>query len=179
MQIKFNFKNFEPSDHLREYAHSRFEKLSKYLTGKDNPELQVNFEVEKYRHIIEAILTAKNLHLSATEESEDMYASVDMVLDKLEAQVKKIREKAKDRHKNKKSVRMDVIKLSQEEGKSPVPVIEKTDHFEPKPMSVEEAALQLDTLNYEFLVFLNAENERVNVIYKRKDGNFGLIDPGI
>ncbi|WP_456325198.1 ribosome hibernation-promoting factor, HPF/YfiA family [Desulfonauticus submarinus] len=177
MQIKFNFKNFEPSDHLKSYAQTRFEKLAKYLSKNDSPELQVNFEVEKYRHIIEAILTAKNLHISATEENEDMYASIDLVLDKLEAQVRKIREKIKDRHKNKTKVRMDIIKFNKEEKSGPI--IEKTDHFEPKPMSVEEAALQLEALKYEFLVFLNAESERVNVIYKRKDGNFGLIDPGM
>ncbi|MDQ7032689.1 MAG: ribosome-associated translation inhibitor RaiA [Desulfonauticus sp.] len=175
MEIKFNFKNFEPSEHLKNYAQTRFSKLSKYISDKDNLKLEVNFEVEKYRHIIEAILTAKNLHISAKEEHEDMYASVDLVLDKLEAQVKKLREKAKSKHRNK--VRMDVIQFNKEDKKGPV--IVETDHFEPKPMSVEEAALQLDTLNYEFLVFLNAEEERINVIYKRKDGNFGLIDPGI
>jgi len=179
MQIRFNFKNFEPSDHLKQYAQTRFSKLEKYFHPTDNPELQVNLEVEKYRQIVEAILTAKNTHLSAKEESEDMYSSIDLTLDKLDAQVRKVREKNKTKPKHK--VRMDVIRFEhkQDQDKQKLPVIVQTDHFEPKPMSIEEAVLQLDTLGYEFIVFLNADNERINVLYKRKDGNYGLIDPGV
>ncbi|MBT8763404.1 ribosome-associated translation inhibitor RaiA [Desulfohalobiaceae bacterium Ax17] len=181
MKIKFNFKNFEPSEHLKKYARTRLEKISKYIIDSENAELQVNLEVEKFRHIAEVILTGKNLHISANEESEDMYSSIDLIVDKVEAQVKKIRDKEKDRHKKKKgkSVRMDVISFSQSESGQKEPVIVQTDQYEPKPMSVEEAAMQLDTLNYDFLVFLNADTERVNVIYRRKNGDFGLIDPGI
>jgi putative sigma-54 modulation protein len=180
MEIKFTFKNFEPSEHLKKYARTRFEKISKYMLDSENADLQVNLEVEKFRQIAEVILTAKNLHLSATEESEDMYSTIDLVLDKLEAQVKKVREKVKDRHKKRKEkpVRMDVISFSKGETGKKEPVIVQTDHYEPKPMSVEEAAMQLESLNYEFLVFLNADTERVNVIYRRKNGDFGLIDPG-
>jgi putative sigma-54 modulation protein len=182
MKIKFNFKNFEPSNHLKEYAHERFMKLSKYLPDSENAELQINMEVEKFRHIADVTLTGKDVHLSATEESEDMYSSVDFSQDKLEAQLRKVRDKIKDKRKKGKgkSVRMDVISFSESEAGEREPVVEKTDHYEPKPMSVDEAAMQLDTLNYEFLVFINAEaGERVNVIYRRKNGDFGLIDPGI
>ncbi|WP_457571082.1 ribosome hibernation-promoting factor, HPF/YfiA family [Desulfovulcanus sp.] len=180
MKIKFTFKNFEPSDHLKKYAQTRLEKISKYIADSENAELQVNLEVEKFRHIAEVILTGKNLHISANEESEDMYSTIDLILDKLEAQVKKVRDKVKDRHKKKKekAVRMDVISFSQSESGRKEPVIVQTDLYEPKPMSVEEAAMQLDTLNYDFLVFINADAERVNVIYRRKNGDFGLIDPG-
>lgn len=181
MKIKFNFKNFEPSEHLKKYARERYEKLSKYLHDTDVAELQVNLEVEKFRHIAEVILTAKDMHISATEETEDMYSTVDLSLDKLEAQLRRQREKVKDKKKKirEKQVRMDIINFGPVESGQRETRIVATDLYEPKPMSLEEAAMQLGTLNYEFLVFLNSETDRVNVVYKRKNGDFGLIDPGM
>jgi len=181
MQIKFNFKNFEPSEHLKKYARDRFEKLSRYMTDNHAAELQVNMEVEKFRHIAECILTGKDIHISANEETEDMYSTVDLSLDKLEAQLKKQRDKSKDKKKKarEKQVRMDIVSFtSSEEGEREQRIV-ATDQYEPKPMALEEAAMQLETLGYDFLVFLNAETERVNVVYRRKDGDFGFIDPGV
>lgn len=181
MNISFNFKNFEPSDHLRQYARRRFEKLSKYFYEKEEGtmELQVNLSVEKFRHLAEVVLTGKNVHISANEETEDMYSTVDLVLDKLETQVKKLREKSKKiRRPDKKTVQMEFISFSDSDGGERSRTIVARDHYEPKPMSVDEAAMQLDNLNYEFLVFRNSETERINVIYHRKSGDFGLIDPG-
>lgn len=180
MRIVFNFKNFDPSDHLRKYARDRFGKLAKYMSGTEDAELQVNLEVEKFRHIADIVLTGKNVHISAREDSEDMYSTVDLVWDKLDAQMRKIRDKDKDRRRgDNETVRMDVISFDQDTSGKRRPNIQQTDHYEPKPMSVEEAALQLDSSSNEFLVFLNADNERINVIYRRKTGDFGLIDPGI
>ncbi|BBD07574.1 ribosome hibernation-promoting factor, HPF/YfiA family [Desulfovibrio ferrophilus] len=178
MQIKYNFKNFEPSDHLRNYASTRFEKLFKY-DRTENALLQVNLSVDKFRHKADVVFTGDELHISAVEESEDMYSTVDLVLDKLDAQVRKTREKAKDRRQARGSVRMDVISFADSAAGERVPTIEESDSYEPKPMAVEEAALQLDSLGYEFLVFHNAESERINVIYLRKNGDYGLIDPGM
>lgn len=181
MNITFNFKNFEASDHLKEYARSRFEKISKYISDKsdDATEVQVNLAVEKFRHMADVIFVTDNIHLSAYQESEDMYSTIDLVLDKLEAQVRKIRERSKDKRRAKnKSVRMDVISFSQLADGGQERTIMATDHYEPKPMGVDEAAMQLDSLGYDFLVFRNAETERVNVIYRRKNEDFGLIDPG-
>lgn len=177
MNINFNFKNFEPSPHLKEYADKRFSKVGKYVQDSEQPELLVNLSVEKFRQMAEVVLSADNVHISAFQETEDMYSTVDLVLDKLEAQLRKMREKTKARRRDAavKQARMDV--LSFEDG-SATPTIMGTDKFEPKPMSVEEAAMQLDSLQYEFLVFKNAETEDVNVIYRRKNGDFGLIDPG-
>ena len=181
MNITFNFKNFEASDHLKEYARNRFEKISKYISDKsdDATEVQVNLAVEKFRHMADVIFVADNLHLSAYQESEDMYSTIDLVLDKLEAQVRKIRERSKEKRRAKdKSVRMDVISFNPLADGGQERTIMATDHFEPKPMNVDEAAMQLDSLGYEFMVFRNAETERVNVIYRRKNDDFGLIDPG-
>ena len=180
MNITFNFKNFEPSDHLRDYAKKRFEKLGKYTSSTEASEVQVNLAVEKTRQMADVIFQADNMHISAHETSEDMYSTIDMILDKIEAQAKKFREKQKDRRRqNAETVRMDVISFDEDTSGKRRQSIQQTDHFEPKPMVVEEAAMQLGKTENEFLVFLNAENERVNVIYRRKTGDFGLIDPGV
>lgn len=176
MNISFTFKNFEPSDHLKDYAQKRFEKVGKYVTDS-LADLQVNLLVDKYLHKADVILNADGIHISAYEDSEDMYSTIDMVLDKLEAQLRKMREKMKDRNKGRGKVQTNFLSYEDMSGDSQ-PTIVGTDAYEPKPMSVDEAALQLDSLDNEFLVFLNAETEGVNVIYRRKNGDFGLIDPG-
>ena len=178
MQVSFNFKNLDPSEHLKSYALTRLTKVGKFLGGDPTATLVVNLGVEKRRQAAEVVLTAENLHLSASEESQDMYAAIDMVLDKLVAQAKKTREKHTDRKRSGTSegaVRMDILSLGQNESERS---IIGTDLYQPKPLMVEEAALQLESFGYEFLVFRNAESQRINVIYQRKDGNFGLIDPG-
>lgn len=179
MNTAFHFKNFEPSPGLREYALKRFEKLSKYMTNADEAEVVVTLMVEKTRQIVDVVINADFLHISAHERSEDMYSTVDMITDKLESQIRKIREKMKDRRKQVASpVRMDVVSFTDTpEGK--VHSIVEADKYSPKPMGVEEAAEQLKTMDYEFLVFLNSDTERVNVIYKLKNGDYGLIDPGV
>ncbi len=181
MQIDYNFKNFEPSDHLRDYANTRFEKLQKYMKRSDNAYLQINLEVEKFRQIAEAILSADDLHLSAQEETEDMYATIDLVLDKLEVQIKKLRDKQKNKRKGKntKYENISPFIFSDMESTENEPNLVKVDDFQPKPMDVEEAIGQLEKSVYGFLVFFNADNNRVNVIYQRKNGDYGLIDPGM
>ncbi|CAM2057721.1 Ribosome hibernation promoting factor [Desulfovibrionales bacterium] len=178
MNINITFKNFEPSDHLRLYAQRRFEKIAKYISHQaDDSELLVTLSVEKFRHKAEVIFIGNYAHLSACEESTDMYSTVDMVLDKIEAQVKKVREKNKDRHRRQGHVRTEIIQFGEGEPGKRERIIIAINQYEPKPMDVDEAAEQLDSLQYEFLVFLNAETGRANVIYRRKNNDFGLIDP--
>jgi putative sigma-54 modulation protein len=179
MNISFAFKNFEPSQHLKEYAASRFEKIDKFIGDTDEYELSVNLSVEKFRHKAEVILTADSLHLSAFEESEDMYSTVDLVFDKLESQLKRMRERQKERRRagTPRGARLDVISFVDDAG-GRTPNIKESDHFEPKPMSVDEAAEQLVSRKEEFLVFRHADTGRVNVLHRAKSGDFGLIDPG-
>ncbi|CCO24249.1 ribosome hibernation-promoting factor, HPF/YfiA family [Maridesulfovibrio hydrothermalis] len=178
MNVVFTFKNFDASEHLKEYANTRFSKLVKFVTNPDNTEMQVNLSVDKFRHVAEVVLSSDHIHISAYEESEDMYSTVDLVLDKLEVQLRRMREKMRShRRKEVTSARMDVISFD-EEDENREPVIVESDSFVPKPMSIDEAAMQLQTLDHEFLVFRNADNEAINVIYRRNNGDFGLIDPG-
>lgn len=177
MNIAFTFKNFEPSDHLKKYARRRFEKLGRFIHSSSRIEMQVGMSVDNFRHKIDVTLSADNLNLSANEKSEDMYTTVDLIFDKLASQVKKHSEKIKDHHRGSElALREDVFSYAGA-GADRERTIVGTDHFTPKPMGIDEAALQLESLDYEFLVFMNAEAERINVIYRRKNGDFGLIDP--
>jgi putative sigma-54 modulation protein len=176
MHIAFTFKNFEPSDHLKKYARRRFEKLGRFFGKISGLDVQVGLSVDKFRHKCDVQASGEGLKLAATEQTDDMYASIDLVLDKLEAQVKKHVSKVKEHRRHSKDTVIDVFtcQLQEEEGER---VIAGTSKFEPKPMHVDEAVLQLDSSNNEFLVFLNAEPERINVIYRRRNGGYGLIDP--
>lgn len=173
MNIAFAFKNFEPSDHLKKYASRRFEKLGRFMNKTENVEMSVNLAVDKFRHKAEVQIAGDNFNLSAAEQSEDMYATVDMILDKLEAQIKKHAEKQKEKRRS--SGQSPDLPSSETAERS----IIGEDKFVPKPMFLDEAAMQLEQLTDEsFLVYLDAETNRVNVLYRRKDGDFGLIDAG-
>jgi putative sigma-54 modulation protein len=181
MNIAITFKGFEPSEHLKKYAHRRFEKLKKYVDSKeDTTEVQVNLGVEKFRHLAEVTVSGDKINHSATESSEDMYASIDMVLDKLESQLRKLKDRDKDRRKGDRSrVSIETFTLSESDAGKRERTIVATDSIEPKPMFVDEAAMQLDTMDYSFLVFRNADTDRINVIYRLNKHDFGLIDPGL
>ena len=180
MNIGFTFKNFEPSAHLKGYARKRFEKLAKYVPSAENGDIQVNLLVEKFRHKADVNLNAGGIHLTAFESSEDMYSTIDLVLDKLEAQLRKTREKSKGlvkKARGSKSVQLNVLSYEDLAGLR-TPSIAKVDEYVAKPMSLDEAAMQLDARDHEFLVFRNSETDGINVIYKRSNGDYGLIDPG-
>ena len=173
MNIAFAFKNFEPSDHLKKYASRRFEKLGRFIHKSENVEMNVNLAVDKFRHKAEVQIAGDSFNLSAAEQSEDMYATVDMVLDKLEAQIKKHTEKMKEKRRSAGQAVSDTLADNAERS------IIGEDKLVPKPMFLDEAAMQLEQLADEkFLVYLDAQTYRINVLYRRKDGNFGLIDAG-
>jgi putative sigma-54 modulation protein len=133
--------------------------------------------VEKFRHMAEINIIGDRLSIIGKEETIDMYSAIDMVLDKLEKQIKKGKEKIRERRSNakirNKGMLTEEINLPEEELELQV----KIKNIEYKPMHVEEAVLQLDLLNDNFLVFTNARSDQVNVLYRRKDGHYGLIQP--
>lgn len=182
MHISFTFKNFEPSEHLRKYARRRLEKLGRFLGKNPALDTQVLMTVDKFRQKVEVQITGEGIIVSASESSEDMYATIDLVLDKLEAQVKKYISRTKEIHRTARNnadigvYRYDLAEEEAEEGEEDRSITDR-DHFSPKPMDPEEAVLQLEAKGFDFLVFLNSENDRVNVIYRRKGNNYGMIDP--
>lgn len=179
MNIALTFKNFEPSDHLRRYATRRFEKLGRFIHKADNVEMTVVLAVDKFRHKADVQLSGDGISLSAVEQSADMYATVDMVLDKLQVQLKKHMERLKEKRRagTAEGAAPAAPGAAPEAPRAAGPVIIE-EEVEPKPMFAEEAALQLEQRDDEVLVFLNADTERVNVLYRRKDNGYGLIDPG-
>lgn len=184
MNIALTFKNFEPSDHLRKYATRRFEKLGRFVHKADSIEMTVVLAVDKFRHKADVQLSVDGVSISAVEQSSDMYATVDMVLDKLEVQLKKHGERAKEKRRNAGRMAAAVADnaaldgLRADDGPAPeLVIVEET--VEPKPMYAEEAALQLSQRDEVVLIFLNADTDRVNVIYRRKQGDYGLIDLGM
>lgn len=175
MQTSVTFKNLDPSETLKAYVCDKLNRFDKYLY---NPaEASVVLSVEKFRHIAEVNLIGDRLNIIGKEETDDMYSAIDMVLDKLEKQIKKYKQKVRERRtngniKNKGPLTAESSGLEEEPAREV-----RIKNIEYKPMDVEEAILQLDLVNDNFLVFTNAKSDRVNVIYRRKDGNYGLIQP--
>lgn len=177
MQTSVTFKNLGPSNHYKSYVQEKLDRFDKLL---DNPtEANVVLSIEKLRHIAEINLAGGRLNINAKEENSDMHAAIDLVLDKLKIQITKNKQKIKGRKNgSKESIKRKGIrnqnptKLADE-----IPQQVKIQNIEYKPMDVEEAVMQLDLVNDHFLVFANAQTDKVNVLYRRKDGHFGLIQP--
>lgn len=178
MQIAVSFRNLDPSDHLKGYAENRLARFKKYM---DEPiEVYLVLSIQKFRHIADVTISANGLKIKAQEETGDLYSAIDIVLDKLEKQVKRHREKIKEHKSDGISKTLSGEKKPEAEKESEEEEgaqIVKTETVFAKPMDVEEASLQLKLSNSEFLVFTNSKTRLINVLYRRKDGNFGLIEP--
>lgn len=185
MKIMTYGKNIDVTPALKDYAVDKVNKLSKYFDGQPQ-EAHITFEVEKERHIVEVTAYINGLILRGEEETGDMYASIDGVLEKLERQVHKYKTKIKRKMREKKhEMKEEYMEERREEilgddfgdDDEFEPEIVRTKKFAIKPMDVKEAVMQMDLLNHDFFVFSNAVTEEVNVVYKRKNGDYGLIEP--
>jgi ribosome hibernation promoting factor len=182
MMIQITARHIDVSDKLRSFIESRVAKLDRYIDGITD--IHVTLSVEKYRQIAELNVHSRgNVHLSAKEASEDLKLSVTQAIDKVTGQAKKKQSKRIDR-KRRGTSRTElggtfnlIAGASDGEPSSRVPRVIESRRFVIKPLSVEEAVLAIEEQGTEFLVFRNAASERTNVLYKRADGNFGLIDP--
>jgi putative sigma-54 modulation protein len=175
MQTSVTFKNLDPSDNLKAYVKDKLNRLDKYLY---NPaEANVVLTVEKFRHISEISIVGDRLNIIGKEETNDMYSAIDMTLDKLEKQIKKGKEKKREKRNASASRAMasgiDDAMLT-EDGFSENLTVQNIDY---KPMDVDEAIMQMGLVTDNFLVFTNARTNNVNVLYRRKNGGFGLIQP--
>ncbi len=174
MQVIITGKNVDLTDALKSYVEKKVRRLEKYL--EEPITVQVVLSSEKFRRIADVTISSKEGTFHGSEESHDMYTSIDKVVDTMEITLRRRKEKIKEtRHRG---VRPG---SGQEFVERPEPVSNEPEvieeRVEAKPMSVEEAVLQLDTLGKQFLAFINARTGRMNVIYRRKDGNYGLIVP--
>ena len=170
MRISISGKNLDDSDYMRDVAEKKLAKLDRYFP--QDTEAQVTLSVEKNRHIVEVTIPHEGRIIRGEEVSSDMYASLDNVLDKLEKQI------LHNRTRLAKSLRVDAFAdYAQDDDEEEGPRIVRVKQFSIKPMSEEEAMLQLELLGHAFYVFSNVDTNGVNVLYKRKDGNYGLIEP--
>jgi putative sigma-54 modulation protein len=178
MQVSVTFRHMNSQEALKEYVSQRVSRVKKYL---DNPlEAQVILSVEKFRHIAEVSITGDGISIHGEESKEDMFSAIDLVMDKIERQARKYSKKIRE-HKSNASLKAELQPYEEmaseifEEDREPR--IIKSENYFVKPMTIDEAAMQLELIDNNFLVFTNASTKNVNVIYKRKDGHYGLIEP--
>ena len=177
MQIEVSFRKMEQSDALRSYVQDKLSKVLKPLT--EPVSAQVVFQVEKYRHISKVTVTANGIIIKGKEETNDMYSSIDLVLDKLDRQVKKYREKIV-KHGDRDQVRVFKAShsiLGEPEVSGSADGVVEYKEITLKPMSVDDAIMQMELMNKNFLLFNNSYKSQLNVIYIRDDGKYGLIEP--
>lgn len=197
--IQVTGRHVSVTEAMKEYCRRRLACL--HLDYPKIIEVQIIMDVQKYRHTAEVILHCSNhITLEASAESDDMYASVDDVVDKIARQMRKYKTRLMRHHRPRKQtirhVEEEVLRSESAEGPEEEPGTEiatktkaeaeahasepalmHSEKYRVKPMFIDEAVLQLKISSMQFLVFLNAKTDRVNVIYRRKNGDFGLIEP--
>ena len=172
MKFVYASKDMAVSDSLKSRVEKKLSKLERYF--REEPEATIRFKVQKgARNIVEITVNAAGVILRAEESSNDMYLSIDHAVDKLESQIRRHRTKLEKR-----------IRTAELEPVIEAPVYEeqnydivRTKKFAVKPMSVEDAITQMELLGHDFFLFLNEANSELNVLYRRVDGSYGLLQP--
>ncbi|MBI4949596.1 MAG: ribosome-associated translation inhibitor RaiA [Deltaproteobacteria bacterium] len=174
MHVTVTFRHMESSEALKSYAIEKTDRLGKYLF--DPIEVHWVLSVEKIRHIADCTIVANGVTTKAQGDTQDMYSAIDMVLEKLEKQVRKHKEKVKDHkpHTNEGGSIRFPAEGSAEAGRSPR-VVRKENQFA-KPMSVEEAVMQVEAIKSAFLVFTDSSSNNISVVYRLDGGDYGLIE---
>lgn len=179
MQIAVTFRHMETSAPLRTYLEEKISRVRKYIDEPIDAQAVMSVE-KKIRHRIEVTLVAKGITIKGKEETSDMYAAIDAVVDKIERQLKRYKDKIK-RHKpahgRERKIEKTVLAAESVDEGADEPQIIRSNSFSVKPMSVEEAVMQMDLLHKEFLVFTDDRSAEINVVYRRSDGHYGLIEP--
>ncbi|MDR1609123.1 MAG: ribosome-associated translation inhibitor RaiA [Deltaproteobacteria bacterium] len=180
MQYTVTFRRMEPSEHLKEFGREKMARLEKYLDSVIDVDL--TFTVEKFRHRVEAVVTADGLKIKAEEQTEDMYSALDLVVDKLEKQIKRHREKLKLHNKGQNLAKRPSSNNGGHEGydDSEPPedepfVTDRVRDLPLAPLSLEEAAAKLALSNAPFVVFLDQDNGGVRLLHKMSAGSTELV----
>ncbi len=179
MNLTTTARHFEAESGLLEHIEERLLRLKRYFDHILN--VDVIMSVEKFRHIAEINVHVNGHDFNAKEESEDMYTSIDKTAKSLERQIKKFKAKLKSSHKKSKNhvkeqiPREIVIKSDSVGSESGIELLENIDR-EPVTLDIEEAILSMNRTSEDFLLFNNPESGRLNFVYKRSDGHYGVID---
>lgn len=179
MNYNIRGENIEVTPAIREYVEKKVAKLERYFTESPNANVNVNLKVyQDKKSKVEITIPMKDLVLRAEETHEDMYAAIDLITDKLERQIRKHKTKVNRKFREKDSLKDFApifTEVEQVEDEEDLEVV-RTKSFDLKPMDSEEAILQMNMLGHSFYVFTNAETNQTNVVYKRNDGRYGLIE---
>ncbi len=178
MQLQVKGRNLEVSDAIRSYAEQKLGKLERQL---ENPRVELELALERNpsiaaKHVAEATIWTRGPVLRAREASSDMRASIDQLVEKLERQVTRYRHQGRSRRRRAARANepaQEGVPVQEE----PESMIVKTKNFAVNPMSPDEAVLQLELIGHDFFVFRNADSGEVNVVYRRRDAQYGLIEP--
>ncbi len=173
MRYIISGRNIDVTEGLKSAIYEKLGKLERYFTPET--EVHVTFSVEKERQKIEVTIPMKGNIVRAEQVSSDMYASIDMIEEVIERQLRKYKNKLVDQKQSAQS--LSQVFLEEEEHDDEEIVISKVKHFAMKPMDAEEACVQMELLGHSFYVFRSAETDEVNVVYKRGNGTYGLIEP--
>ncbi len=179
MKMTITGKNVEITAAIRQYTEEKLVRMNKYLEGLSD--VHVMLSLQRYFHIAEITLRVNGITIRAEESSGDMYSSLDLVIDKIERQVRKYKEKIVTHGLRKGSSRVGTDQPGSslaEETEEEAGKILRTKRFSLKPQYADEAIMQMELLGHNFYVFRNAETEEINILYRRKDGNYGLIETG-
>ncbi len=168
MDVIVRGKNVDVTEALKDHVTKKLSKMAKFFEHRDVT-AHAMLTVEKERQIIEVTIPMDGMLLRGEEASPDMYVSVDHVVDKLERQLTKYRARTKPRHPNGAKADADSHESA--------PEVVRRKTFPRKPMTLDEALLQMDLLGHDFFAFTNADTEIINVVYRREDGHYGLLEP--
>ncbi|MCI5880031.1 MAG: ribosome-associated translation inhibitor RaiA [Bacillales bacterium] len=172
MKLTVRGNKLEVTDSIRNYVEEKLGKLDKYFEEADEINANVLFRIQGKNQIVEVTVPIKKYILRAEEANEDLYASIDLVVEKLERQIRKNKTRIKER----KVKDIPVINFEAIIEEEPKTTIVKRKSVEMKPMDEEEAVLQMELLGHEFFVFQDIDTDSISVLYKRKDGNYGIIE---
>lgn len=174
MNITLRGDKIKITDAMQDYANEKLERLNKYLDDSDNVKANLVVKVQNYKQKVEVTIPLKNFILRAEEVQDDFYTAVDTVVDKIERQIRKNKTKLQSKKiKDSREIVFDYIEDYKDEVEE---VIVKRKKIEVKPMSEEEAIIQMELLGHQFYLFKDAESMKPALVYKRNDGQYGIIE---
>lgn len=174
--MKFNIRGskIEITEAIKNYIETKLSKLDKYFEDSENITANVLIKPQGIHQKIEVTIPIKKITLRSEEMNKDLYAAIDTVTDKLERQIRKNKTRLKRRDTKENIINLVDFEITEEEQKEEL--IVKRKEIDLKPMSEEEAILQMNMLGHEFFAFQNSDTDSNSVLYRRKDGNYGIID---
>lgn len=177
--IKYSIRgeNLEVTEALRDYVVSKLEKIEKYFQADQELDARVNLKVYREKTAkVEVTIPLGSITLRAEDVSQDMYGSIDLVTDKIERQIRKNKTKIERKNRNKKSTSQLFTDAVVEEAEAAPAKIVRSKQIDLKPMDLEEALLQMDLLGHDFFIYTDVEDNTTNVLYRREDGDVGLLE---